>query len=102
MCVCVCVCVCVQAFVGVVKKDVMVMEESVSKAETELSSGTLIKKLSSLVSSVRSVLCIFFFHNLLAEELALLAFICKLSFKKKCLDFVCSFLFLFCHCCTEF
>ena len=54
-------CVCVQAFVGVVKKDVMAMEESVSKAETELSSGTLIKKLSSLVSSVRSVLCIFFF-----------------------------------------
>lgn len=40
-----------EAFVAVVRKDVNAMEECVSKAENELSSGTLIKKLSSLVSS---------------------------------------------------
>ena len=50
---------------SVVKKDVMAMEESVSKAEAELSSGTLIKKLSSLVSSVRS----FVVHDLVSYPL---------------------------------
>ncbi|KAK7114305.1 biogenesis of lysosome-related organelles complex 1 subunit 4-like [Littorina saxatilis] len=45
---------CLESFVGVVKKDVTAMEESVGKAETELTSGTLIKKLSSLVTSKKS------------------------------------------------
>ncbi|KAL8616353.1 hypothetical protein ACOMHN_032207 [Nucella lapillus] len=43
-----------EAFVAVVKKDVTTMEECVTKAENDLNSGTLIKRLSSLVSSKKS------------------------------------------------
>ncbi|XP_076449405.1 biogenesis of lysosome-related organelles complex 1 subunit 4-like [Babylonia areolata] len=43
-----------EAFVAVVKKDVSAMEECVTKAENDLSSGTLIRRLSSLVSSKKA------------------------------------------------